>query len=84
MGQQVYRFHGRLIVFGFCLLGLGLTNANAQGGAGIPIEHFIFIVQENHSFDNYFGTYPGANGIPAGTMLPDYPGGPLVEAPFLG
>lgn len=71
-------------MFGFCLLGMGLTNANAQGGAGIPIEHFIFIVQENHSFDNYFGTYPGANGIPAGTMLPDYPGGPLVEAPFLG
>ncbi len=22
------------------------------------------IMQENHSFDNYFGTYPGADGIP--------------------
>jgi phospholipase C len=51
--------------------------------AGIPIEHFIFIIQENHSFDNYFGTFPGANGIPAGTALPDYPGGPLVNKPFL-
>ena len=51
--------------------------------AGIPIEHFIFIVQENHSFDSYFGTYPGANGIPAGKMLPDYPGGSLVNKPFL-
>jgi phospholipase C len=51
--------------------------------AGIPIEHFIFIIQENHSFDNYFGTYPGANGIPPGTALPDYPGGPLVNKPFL-
>ena len=51
--------------------------------AGIPIEHFIFIIQENHSFDNYFGTYPGANGIPAATALPDYPGGPLVNKPFL-
>ena len=50
--------------------------------AGIPIEHFIFIIQENHSFDNYFGTYPGANGIPPGTALPDYPGGPLVHQPF--
>jgi hypothetical protein len=47
-----------------------------------PIEHLIFIVQENHSFDNYFGTYPGANGIPAGTALPDYPGGPLVNPPY--
>ncbi|MFL5799526.1 MAG: alkaline phosphatase family protein [Actinomycetota bacterium] len=28
------------------------------------IKHLIFIVQENRSFDQYFGTYPGANGIP--------------------
>jgi phospholipase C len=28
------------------------------------IEHLIFVVQENRSFDHYFGTYPGANGIP--------------------
>jgi phospholipase C len=25
--------------------------------------HLIFIVQENRSFDHYFGTYPGADGI---------------------
>jgi phospholipase C len=34
------------------------------------IQHIIFIVQENHSYDNYFGTYPGANGLPQGTSLP--------------
>jgi len=28
------------------------------------LEHLIFIVQENRSFDQYFGTYPGADGIP--------------------
>jgi phospholipase C len=28
------------------------------------IQHVIVIMQENHSFDNYFGTYPGANGLP--------------------
>jgi phospholipase C len=55
----------------------------AAGNPAIPIEHIIVIVQENHSFDNYFGTYPGANGIPAGTMLPEVPDGPLVLAPFL-
>ncbi len=27
-----------------------------------PIQHVIVITQENHSFDNYFGTYPTANG----------------------
>jgi hypothetical protein len=26
-----------------------------------PIEHIFVIMQENHSFDNYFGTYPTAN-----------------------
>ena len=28
------------------------------------IRHVIVIVQENRSFDSYFGTYPGADGIP--------------------
>ncbi|MDP9240994.1 MAG: alkaline phosphatase family protein [Actinomycetota bacterium] len=28
------------------------------------IEHIIVIMQENRSFDSYFGTYPGADGIP--------------------
>jgi phospholipase C len=33
-------------------------------GTGLEkIEHIIVIMEENHTFDNYFGTYPGANGI---------------------
>jgi phospholipase C len=28
------------------------------------IQHVIIIEQENRSFDSYFGTYPGADGIP--------------------
>ena len=50
-----------------------------------PIKHVIVVMQENHSFDNYFGTYPTANGslvnsitsklqsvngLPAGVCLP--------------
>jgi len=30
------------------------------------IKHVIIITQENRSFDNYFGTFPGADGIPTG------------------
>jgi phospholipase C len=77
----------QLLYRGTALAGLlaGLSwpalTARAQS-AGIPIEHFIFIIQENHSFDNYFGTYPGANGIQPGTALPDYPGGPPVNKPY--
>jgi len=41
-----------------------------------PIKHFLFLMQENHSFDNYFGTYPGANGIPEGTCIPVDPTDP--------
>jgi phospholipase C len=25
-----------------------------------PIEHVVFIIKENRSFDSYFGTFPGA------------------------
>ena len=33
--------------------------------AGIhKIRHVIVVMQENRSFDHYFGTYPGADGIP--------------------
>ena len=38
--------------------------------AKTPIQHFVVLMQENHTFDNYFGTYPGANGIPQGTCMP--------------
>ena len=55
---------------------------DATSSSQIPINHFIYIIQENHSFDNYFGTYPGANGIPAGTKLADHPNGPRKYKPF--
>ncbi len=28
-----------------------------------PIQHVVIIVKENHTFDNYFGSFPGANGV---------------------
>jgi len=28
------------------------------------LDHLIFVVQENRSFDHYFGTFPGADGLP--------------------
>ena len=27
-----------------------------------PINHVVILFKENHAFDNYFGTFPGANG----------------------
>lgn len=71
------------IALPFVLAGLAATAMAAEGGAArIPINHFIYIIQENQSFDRYFGTYPGANGIPAGIKLPYRPGGKPEVAPF--
>lgn len=35
-----------------------------------PIKHFIILYQENHTFDNYFGSRPGVDGYPPGTCVP--------------
>ncbi len=45
------------------------------------IRHVVVIMQENRSFDTYFGTYPGADGIRKGTCLPDPRQGGCVK-PF--
>jgi phospholipase C len=49
----------------------------AAAAQGIhKIKHVIVILQENRTFDSYFGTYPGADGIPPGVCVPDpYHGG---------
>jgi phospholipase C len=41
----------------------------SQGMPGAPIKHVIEIMAENHTFDNLFGNFPGADGIPANTTM---------------
>ncbi len=48
----------------------------------MPLKHFVYIIQENISFDHYFGTFPGANGIPKGVKFAYRPGGAPEVAPF--
>jgi len=52
-----------------------LTANPAQPGMN-KIKHMVFIVQENRSFDEYFGMYPGVDGIPV-----DGSGSPTVCVP---
>jgi phospholipase C len=40
------------------------------------------MLQENHAFDNYFGTYPGANGLNATVALPVKNGSSVTASPF--
>ena len=39
--------------------------ASASASGIHAIKHVVVIMQENRSFDSYFGTYPGANGLPS-------------------
>ncbi len=40
------------------------TPAGVDHAGLSKIKHIIFIMQENRSFDTYFGTFPGADGYP--------------------
>ena len=51
-----------------CIALLGGRNAVAEGGLR-RVNHIIIVMQENHSFDNYFG------------VLPYVPGGPYHRGP---
>src|ERR1700680_5184920 len=58
------------------------TGAPAWGQACTPpgtIQHVIYLIKENRTFDNYFGTYPLANGA---TLAKDSAGNivPLMQA----
>ncbi len=56
---------GVLLLFASACSSSSSTNSTFQQEPGISkIKHIIVIMQENRSFDSYFGTYPGANGIP--------------------
>ena len=56
------------------------SSALALGTRGIhKIRHVVVIMQENRSFDSYFGTYPGADGIPRGVCVPDPVNGGCVK-----
>ena len=44
-----------------------------------PIKHVIVISQGRRSFDNYFGTFPGANGLPQNLSVPFNPFPPPLQ-----
>ncbi len=49
---------------------LALADPSAPPEPTSPIKHFVVLMQEGHSFDNYFGTYPGVDGIAPDTCMP--------------
>ena len=49
---------------------VGGANETAAGTGAGKIQHVVIIMQENRSFDSYFGTFPGADGIPMADGVP--------------
>src|SRR4029450_7435227 len=39
------------------------SSVAADGLPDVPIDHVIVIYLENHSFDNLYGSFPGADGL---------------------
>ena len=70
---------GYIIVALLAIVGLGVwhqiyappshvsASNSRQGTATTAINHAVVIMMENHTFDNMFGRFPGANGV---TNLP--------------
>jgi phospholipase C len=46
----------------------GSSGNDAGGPAAGQIQHIIFLVKENRSYDCYFGRFPGANGATQGAL----------------
>jgi phospholipase C len=59
-----------------CLCAAAAASAAPPHRNSTPIQHVVIIVQENRSFDTYFGTYPNANGLPQNTCVPIDPSQP--------
>jgi phospholipase C len=82
MPQRISRSAAPALVFALIVVAFSLTGFEQparpapRAGAAAPatgihkIKHIIVIMQENRSFDSYFGTYPGADGIPMANGKP--------------
>ena len=58
------------------LVSMGLEiQANAKSVTKTPIQHVVIIIQENHSFFNYWGDYPGVIGGVADATCQQYKNG---------
>ncbi len=53
--------------------GGGTRGGDAAGGNYADIQTLVVIYAENRSFDNLFGTFPGANGLANASREFDYP-----------
>lgn len=59
-------------------VGIHAAVASAAARPRTPIKHVVTLLQENHTYDNYFGTYPRGAGIPSHACMPVNPARPAA------
>src|SRR5579859_779749 len=62
-------FRSAGVAVGTCLAltacGVGGGTPTGSSASGLHrIQHVVIVMQENRSFDEYFGTFPGVDGLP--------------------
>lgn len=73
-----------LVVLGVVMPGQELSAHQKITHVTGPIQHIVFMIKENRSFDSYFGSYPGVNGATTGKIkvngvVSTIPLNPLVD-----
>jgi phospholipase C len=74
MGNSRAGIHRLAFIVGAAamLSSCGVLGSGSPTDLGIhKIKHVIVIMQENRSFDSYFGAFPGADGLPQKVCVPD-------------
>src|SRR5260221_6906662 len=75
---------GALGVAGLAAPLLSAADAFASRPRRMPIKHIVVDMQENRSFDHYYGfaSFAGRYGVPSGYFQPDGQGGKVVPYHF--
>jgi phospholipase C len=51
--------------------GMRAPQSHTKSSSQSPIQHVVLIIQENRTFNNFFATFPGADGSTTGLAVPN-------------
>jgi phospholipase C len=57
-----------MLLSGLSVSGRSSQHSLVRHGASTPIQHIVFLIKENRTFDSYFGAFPGVNGTTTGKI----------------
>jgi len=67
------------LILEFSIKEISAITSDSDTKSNTPIKHVIVISQGRRTFDNYFGTFPGANGLPQNLTIPFNPFPPPLQ-----